>query len=522
MAIHLAMPAFLSRLPALPGLGASWFRLSWMFALSSAVAVYLNALDNPFVYDDYRTVVSNGSLGDPTNLRRLLLHDVARPLTNISFAVDRWIWGSNSFGFHLTGVLLHAANVLLLCVWVDCLGRDSGRRTEIAPFAAGVVLAVHPLMVEAVGYISGRSEVLCGMLVLAAMLSGRRWLMGGSGSRRWGAATLVLWALALASKETAAVLPLLLLVYDWSTAAHRPGELTRRIKRIHLPLLAAATAAAALRVALLAVVEFPGAVQLRGEYAWVALDGIMQYLLLFVGAARQTIFHAVPAHVSALDPRALAAVLTVAGMLVLMFACRPREPRVALGLAWFMVALAPSSVLIALGRGEPLVEHRVYIAGFGLCIVSGIVIDRINVVLRTKGLQARALGAAAFALVWICLSAATIARNALWSDPVALWRESVELAPDHHYPRLLLGEALQTARRYPEAAAQYLTAIELRPDEPLGYVKLALCLAELGRFAEARGHLNHALALDPGNADARDLLTRLDELERSNPEDVVR
>jgi Flp pilus assembly protein TadD len=97
----------------------------------------------------------------------------------------------------------------------------------------------------------------------------------------------------------------------------------------------------------------------------------------------------------------------------------------------------------------------------------------------------------------------TFIRNAVWADPVALWRESVDLAPNHYRPRLLLGETLQDAGRRQEAVEQYKIAVHLRPTDVTGYLKLGLCLADMGRFDEARTYLVEVLALDPHNAFAR-------------------
>src|SRR2546426_11639094 len=80
--------------------------------------VYLNALHNPFVYDDYRTIVENGSVQSPGSFRAIVLHDITRPIVNLSYAADRalWgaLWGAQPFGFHVTSVLLHMVNVVLL------------------------------------------------------------------------------------------------------------------------------------------------------------------------------------------------------------------------------------------------------------------------------------------------------------------------------------------------------------------------------------------------------------------------
>ena len=162
--------------------------------------VYLNALHNPFVYDDNRTITANTSIQSGTNLRAMLLYNVKRPVVNVSYAIDRALWGPTPFGFHVTNVLLHMLNVVLLFHLALRLARG-----RVAAFTAAALLGVHPMMTEAVGYISGRSELLCATFFLPAVMCGRRWL--GGGGARWAAITIAFWIAALASKETAAMFP---------------------------------------------------------------------------------------------------------------------------------------------------------------------------------------------------------------------------------------------------------------------------------------------------------------------------
>jgi Flp pilus assembly protein TadD len=120
---------------------------------------------------------------------------------------------------------------------------------------------------------------------------------------------------------------------------------------------------------------------------------------------------------------------------------------------------------------------------------------------------------AGLTLVVLAFGAQTLLRNAVWADPVALWQESVDLAPRHDRPRLLLGEALQDAGRRNEALDEYRTAIRLRPAGPMGYVKVGQVLAETGQWPEARRHILEAIAIDPGNVPARNSLAVLDDME---------
>ena len=145
-----------------------------------------------------------------------------RPLVNVSYALDRAIWPWQLVGHHLTSVLLHVLNVLLVFQLAWSAARTSGRtrrpglpnasRRQVVAFMAASLFGLHPMMTEAVGYISGRSEVLYGCFFLLALLAARRWMIGdGSEVDSPGRG---LWAAALMSKEVAVFWPIVASLYD--------------------------------------------------------------------------------------------------------------------------------------------------------------------------------------------------------------------------------------------------------------------------------------------------------------------
>ncbi|MBI3400185.1 MAG: tetratricopeptide repeat protein [Acidobacteria bacterium] len=479
------------------------------FVIAAAAAllaglVYVNALHNPFVYDDYHTVVQNPSIQDMRNLRALLLHDVTRPVISVSYALDRAIWGAAPFGFHVTSVVLHMLNVVLL---LQVARRLTGNRLVAASAAA--LFAAHPMMTEAVGYISGRSEVLCTTWFLAALLCGRRWLRG-DGSR-WGVVTVGLWICALATKETAAMFPFVFAAYDW-LAFGEDEDRRRRLRTIHLPLIATAIVGGLVRVAVLARVEYPGQVHVHWSYLLLNLDVVRRYLALMINPVHQTIFHEVRKLDGVLDPRTALALGVVGVVLAVAWQVRRSDWLASFGLVWFLLALVPSAALIMLDQGEPMTEHRVYLASCGLFLGAGAAIGRLGAYLEGVSAPIRRGAAGLFVLVIAAFSAETFKRNVVWADPVALWGESVDLAPDHYRPRLLLGEALVNAGRTDEAVEQLQTAIRLRPTDQTGYLKLGRVLAEAGRVGEARLYLMKALELDPHNASALQALSAIDAM----------
>src|SRR5690348_2457466 len=91
-----------------------WDLLACASALLLACLVYLNALHNPFVYDDHRLILANTSIEHLSNLRAIVLHEVTRPVVNLSYAIDYVFWGRNPFGYHLTNLLLHLLNIVMV------------------------------------------------------------------------------------------------------------------------------------------------------------------------------------------------------------------------------------------------------------------------------------------------------------------------------------------------------------------------------------------------------------------------
>jgi tetratricopeptide (TPR) repeat protein len=186
---------------------------------------------------------------------------------------------------------------------------------------------------------------------------------------------------------------------------------------------------------------------------------------------------------------------------------------IALGVIWFFAALLPSSVLMLLDRGEPMAEHRVYLASCGFFLAAGTAMRIVWMHAERIVPRGEVLAGAALTALLLPLSIETTVRNAIWRDPVTLWREAVNLAPSDYRPRLLLGEALQDAGLKADALDEFKTAMRLAPGQADGYVKAGLCLISMGRLQDARPYLQDALARDAANEPARRGLALLASLQ---------
>jgi hypothetical protein len=480
------------------------------FAVTLACAAYYNALHNPFVYDDHDTVIANASLVDPTNVRFVLVYSPFRPVVNASYALDRWFWGYRPFGYHLTNVALHASSVLLLYAWLRRILADAGSSgaARLAAFAGAALFAVHPLQSEAVAYVSGRSELMCAVWFLAALLLARDAILSGSRVRTAGA--VVSGLLAIASKEIGLVLPFVVLAYDWLL---RPGEDAARRKRLWRVFVPA--------FVLLAGVGVYRLLALRGISSGTALGPLLnmltqaiviwRYVGLLAWPAGQSIMHGVHRVTSVADPIAWAALAGLVAACVAAFRLRTSYPVVALGIVWFFAVLAPSSSVIALREG--MAEHRVYLASAGIFIAvasafargakSGAASADKAIVSRWLSPEpgpsrlVRAGRGSVFCAGLLVLFALTVMRNRVWSDPVALWTEATVHAEGMWEPHYALADSLREAGDCPAALPEYQRVVALHPAHRDAFTNMGICLAQTGQLEEAERSFRRVLEIDP-------------------------
>lgn len=469
----------------------------WLPPLAAALlvaAAYGNALHNPFVYDDHDTVTANPSIVEPSNVRFLLVYSPFRPVVNVSYAVDRLAFGAGPEGFHATSIALHAGVAALLYVFLAGLLADAGlsRGIRTAAFLGAAVFALHPIQTEAVGYVSGRSELLCAFWFLASLLAARRAMH--SGRRVYAAIALVCAALALASKEVAIVLPVVILAYDWLLGpGGEPARRARR-RRYFVPAIVALLIAAAVRAAALgvpSVVTGAGAAVLnlltQGIVIW-------RYVGLLVWPHGQSIMHGVHRVTTVADAQGLAAAAALLLAVIMAVRVRRTAPVVTVGVIWFLAVLAPSSSIVPLREG--MAEHRVYLASAGLI---AIVVERAAAWLSGRRVAAARLPVlAASCAALVILGVLTVRRNVVWSSPVTLWGEAVIHAGGMWEPHYALADSLREAGDCHRAIAAYARVVELAPAHRDAYTNLGICLAQTGQLPEAERAFRDALEIDPG------------------------
>jgi len=203
----------------------------------AGLLAYANVFSGQFVLDDPVEIVANPALRTlwPPWIAMMGGNQVAaRPLPYLTFAIDLAIWGPSPPGFHLTNLLVHLATAGGLFRLTEatlarrsCSPRLRGQATLIAATAAAAWVA-HPLTTAAVTYVYQRIEAIAACLMVWSLYSAARSFCIPMADRshsaarlRWQTASITLAAAAMLSKETAVVLPALVMLYWWIFATER-------------------------------------------------------------------------------------------------------------------------------------------------------------------------------------------------------------------------------------------------------------------------------------------------------------
>src|SRR5213083_1116579 len=232
----------------------------------STFAAFLPTLQNQFVsWDDDKNFLENPhyrGLGW-TQLRWMWTTHLGHyiPLTWMTLGLDYLLWGMNPFGYHLTSLLLHAANAVVFFFVVHRIltlalpsPSEHGYALAVSSGVAALVFAIHPLRVETVAWVTERRDVLSGLFYLVTILLYLRACEGEERGRRWYSLAVATFVLALLSKSMVVNLPIVLLILDVYPLRRLGGgigwwsEPARRVYVEKIPFVLLAAAASAIAV----------------------------------------------------------------------------------------------------------------------------------------------------------------------------------------------------------------------------------------------------------------------------------
>ena len=505
------------------------------------------------------------------------------PLTWLSHMLDVQVYGVKPGGHHLTSLLLHTANAVLLFL----VFRRMSAAVWPSAFVAAM-FALHPLHVESVAWVSSRKDVLGTFFLMLTFLSYTAYARAPSAAR-YGF-VLACFLMGLMAKSMLVTAPFVLLLLDFWPLGRVDGSIALRKEVLRqylrpilekLPLMGisfgvslVAWYAAKTGGSMAPSERFPLSMRLINVF-----DSYVAYIVKTVWPRNLAPIYP---HVPGAIPvwRAVLAALLLVCVTVAVVRWRRGRPYLAVGWLWYLGTLAPVCGIIQIGLHR-MADRYLYVPLTGLSII---IAWGATDLLRRRPYRRVALGLGAAAAI-CAMAAASMSQVLLWRNSEVLMRhtlaattdqntmahdilaaallergeveeagyhflKALEATPDFTAPLkglahcLILAERYEDAislltssfQKYPETAIpatinrlalallmteQYAATAELLiryfeqyPDDVVMHQNLAVALAEQGRIEEAVGHSKEALRLDPGSQKARELLRRLEGLER--------
>ncbi len=430
------------------------------------------------------------------------------PLTWISHMVDCNIFGMFPGGHHLTNVLLHTVNTLLLFLLLQRVTRSTG-----ASFVVAGLFGWHPAHVESVAWIAERKDVLSTLFFLLTLIAYVRYTAEPPKTRRrkvYYGSSLLFLALGLMSKQMLVTLPCVLLLMDFwplgriakcglrsaepdgAVQAHREEPLPRiLLEKIPFFALACAACVATLLAQGTGAIRTTADVPL-GLRALNALTAYAKYIGEAFWPANLSIYYLLPGAVEK-APAILAALLLVAISFV-AFRLRSRMPWLAVGWLWFLGTLVPVIGLVQVGS-QAMADRYTYIPYIGLFIA---VVWSINWLAALSGLPPVARTALGGLVLVVCIGL-THRQLAFWRDDISLFSHAVEATPNSYFAEFELGAAFEKADRVDEAVKHYSVTLQLNPLYEPARFRLGLAQMKQGKLDEAAVQFSEALKRDPNS-----------------------
>ncbi len=480
---------------------------------------FANTLFNDFAYDDQIQILKNDFIKDLRNAPKAMVTEAwfwrvqqdtdpreqdkattpyYRPIFTIYLMIGWKLFGAWAAGWHLLSLLTHLAVVYFVFLLIE---KVTGDRSVAA--IASLLFAVHPMRSESVAWISGATDLLLAVFLIASFLLYVRYRERGE--RRYFGYSAGLFLLAAFTKEPAVALPLFIGAYEL-VAANQEKPLKERIR----PALANASLFLLLSAVYFGMRAYALGFLLNNlsfkSYSTIQILltiplVIWKYIGLLLLPVNLSLYHETILVDSPLDLRFI---LPTLGLAAVGFGVwRLRKSNVArFAILWFAINLLPVLNLSAFTLEFLVQERYVYVPsiGFSLLIAGALVslpVER----WFTLG-SPRTARALVVALVVLALTGKTLAQNTVWKDDMTLWSYGAKAAPDQPMSHYVLGHKYVDRQDSEKAIEAFEAYVQLNPNNLIVVSNLAAAhlvtyqnQAAVNPAAADRAHLDRAAAL---------------------------
>jgi Flp pilus assembly protein TadD len=479
-------------------------RSIWVFCCvlaAAVVAAYWPALHCGFLnYDDPAYVTANPRIQAGLNWNSIAWALTTghaanwHPLTWVSHMIDFQIYGLNPWGHHLTSVLFHAANSVLLFLLLTDMTGAAGRSAFVA-----AIFALHPLRVESVVWVSERKDVLSAFFGLLTLWAWFRFQT--SKSKGCYALALVFFILGLMAKPMLVTLPLVFLLLDF-WPLRREFSWNRIVERTPFFVLAGAACVVTYIVQDPSMENFPAGA--RWANAPVAC---VRYLSRIFWPSNLSFFYSYQAWTPLQVAGAVFLLSVISGLAVWRVR---QQPYMAVGWAWFLGMLAPTIGLVQVGS-QSMADRYTYLPGIGIGIM---------IVWAMHEFAPRQVALLSGILFLAVCSILTWREAHFYQNSQTVWRETLRQDPKCLVALDNLSRELIRSGPLNEALDYSRQALAIRPADPEAENNLALIFLHQGRLDDALSHARTSIALQPHNQEAYDTIGQAC-LKKGQPEQAI-
>jgi tetratricopeptide (TPR) repeat protein len=496
--------------------------------------IYSNTLDAPFVLDDLGAIQNNPYI----RMEEISGHNIIdaavgygknRPVAMLSFAFNYYFGQYNVFGYHLVNIIVHITTGILLFFLVKLTLMLSNQQTNASykldpitlttlSFFTALLWLVNPVQTQSVTYIVQRMNSMGAMFYILALwlyakgriaqqLSGRKVAARSRCYLGWFVGCFLAGILALGSKESTALLPIFIFLYEWYFFQDLDKKWFKRQLKYLVAIGILVGVVAGLYLGFDPAEKFKNLRDYElGEFSMgqrlLTQTRVVVYylsLIFYPNPSRLNLDHDFALSNSLFNPfTTFLSIITIVGLIALGLYLAHKQRLISFCIFWYLGNLVIESSVIPLAI---IFEHRLYLPSMFVFLLV--------VILFYRAIKPAWLTAVmACALVVLC-SYWTYERNITWQDEFTLWTDCVRKSPNKARPYTNLGKVLTDQKRYDEALFNFKKAIHIKPNFVEANFNLGRLYERLDETDKAMAQYRKSLRINPNYVDAHNNLGTL-------------
>ncbi|MBN1793924.1 MAG: tetratricopeptide repeat protein [Candidatus Omnitrophica bacterium] len=489
-----------------------------LFALLGIIGgLYGICANGEFVYDDNAFILENAYVKNLGNVKEFFVnrfsvsatgHYLWRPLRTLSFAMEYALGKGNPVFFHLTNILLHCLNALLVFFIAqivyranyeaDGSGTDAMPSSDIFALLSAALWGFHPMQTETVCWISCRGDLLYTFFIFIGLLCSYRALEGNVFDKKAYFVSQLTFGGALLSKETAVIFPILLILFVSLTIRNIWRRKAFHLAAFFAPFFIMAILYIAVRAYIVQSVvhgAFWGT-SLQAFLLTLPLLCIVYGRLLFVPVGHQILYALRPVEAMS-DPRFIVSAIVLVGIIICCIIYRRRLKMIPLGMSLIAIPLLPA-LNMKIQEGFVLTEHFLYVSILGWAFVLSDCFVRYwnRRFLSSHPVLFKTGGIACISVILISYIFLSASYCVLWRSPLAFWEREAHGGVQTAKALGGMGEVYYLRGAYEKARYCYEKALERDSGDVGACVVLADVAVRAGDLRGALRYAEQAIAID--------------------------